>query len=222
MSYLKKIDRIILKWAYKRTYKPTFMIRALIFMGDGPFWMIITLAAALSGQFINALSFERVANLLIFGLTITNLVLVPLKKNIQRKRPYADSQVQELLNLKITNRDPDHGSKELESFPSGHAVWTSLSVCIISFQFGYIALLLLGWMIPAIMYLRLHLGVHYPSDVIAGFLIGIFNAMIAIYLSPTIFDFVASMKNNDFYTYGYWIFILFFMIAGFKSWLKRV
>ncbi len=180
------------------------------------------LVSALIGQAFNVLSFERVANLLIFGLTITNLVLVPLKKNIQRKRPYADSQMQEVLNLKIDNRDPGHGSKELESFPSGHAVWTSLSVCIISFHYGYIALLSLGWMIPVIMYLRPHLGVHYPSDVIAGFLIGLINAMITICLSSTIFGLVTSMKNNDFYTYGYWIFILFFLIIGFKSWLKRV
>ena len=198
------------------------MTKALIFIGDGPFWMIIMLVAALIGQAFNALSFEQAANLLIFGLTITNLVLVPLKKNVQRKRPYADSQMQKVLNLKIDNRDPGHGSKELESFPSGHAVWTSLSVCIISFHFGYIALLLFGWMIPAIMYLRPHLGVHYPSDVIAGFFIGLINALIIIYFSPTILDLVSNMKNNEFYIYGYWIFILFFLTFGFKSWLKRV
>ncbi|MGD9211046.1 MAG: phosphatase PAP2 family protein [Desulfobacteraceae bacterium] len=212
----------ILKWAYQRNYKPSFIIKALVFMGDGPFWLIVMAVAAFIGQIFNVLSFEQVANLLIFGLTITNFVITPLKKKVKRKRPYADKQLRNELNLIISNRDLDHGSRELESFPSGHAVWTSLSVFIISFQFGYIGLLLFGWMIPAIMYLRPHLGVHYPSDVIAGFFIGGVNAMITIYFSPIILDLVTNLKVNNFYTYGYWAFILFFLFYGYKSWLKRV
>ena len=222
MKYLKKIDLAILKWTYQRSYMPTFMIKALIFMGDGPFWLIIMAVAAFVGQIFDVSSFERVANLLIFGLTLTNFVITPLKKRIKRKRPYANKQMQDELELIISNRDFGHGSKELESFPSGHAVWTSLSVCIISFQFGYMTLLLLGWMIPAIMYLRPHLGVHYPSDVVAGFFIGIINATITIYFSPTILGLVTNMKNNNFYIFGYWAFILFFLFFGYKSWLKRV
>ncbi len=212
----------ILKWAYQRSYKPTFIIKALIFMGDGPFWLIIMATAAFIGQAFDASPYEQVAILLMFGITITNFVITPLKKKTKRKRPYANRQMQDELKLEISNRDPDHGSKELESFPSGHAVWTSLSVGIISFQFGYIALLLLGWMIPAIMYLRPHLGVHYPSDVVAGFFVGIINAMITIYFAPLILGLIANMKDNNFYTYGYWAFILFFLYIGYKSWLKSV
>ncbi len=221
-NYLETIDRNILKWAYQVKYKHSFLIKVLIFIGDGPFWMLVVLLVALAGQFFRMDSFTQLANLLIFGLMISNLVFGPLKKNINRKRPYADVQLQELLSLKITNRDPKHGSKECESFPSGHALWTTLCVCIIGSQFGYISLILIGWMIPAMSFLRLHLGVHYPSDVIAGSIIGVINAAITIYLSPTITDYLLNLKRYDFYDLGYWVFILIFLSVGLRSWLKRV
>ena len=221
-DYLQKIDGKILKWAYQIKYKHTVLVSVLIFMGDAPFWMLMVLVAALAGQFFKIESLSILANLLIVGLMFSNIVFSFLKKKIKRKRPYADEQMQELLNLKIINRDPKHGSKEFESFPSGHAHWTSLCVCIIVYQFGFISLLLVGWMIPTMMFLRPHLGVHYPSDAVAGFIIGVINAMITISLSPIISEFTVSMKKFDWYNLGYWIFILVFLTLGFKSWLKRV
>jgi membrane-associated phospholipid phosphatase len=191
-------------------------------MGDAPFWMIVVLVTALAGQFLKIESLSILANLLIVGLMFSNIVFSFLKNKIKRKRPYADEKMQELLNIKIINRDPKHGSKELESFPSGHAHWTSLCVCIIVFQFGYISFLLVGWMIPVMMFLRPYLGVHYPSDAVAGFFIGVINAMITICLSPIISEFTISMKKFDLYNFGYWIFILVFLTFGFRSWLKRV
>ena len=85
MRYQRKIDLAVLKWAYQRSYKPSFIIKALVFMGDGPFWLIVMAVAAFIGQIFNALSFEQAANLLIFGLMITNIVITPLKKKSKTK-----------------------------------------------------------------------------------------------------------------------------------------
>jgi hypothetical protein len=86
-------------------------------MRDGPFWMIVLFITALAGQLLNSESLRRLVILLMFGLMIGNVAFVFCKTYVKRKRPYADVQLQKVLNVKIQNRDPGHGSKELESFP---------------------------------------------------------------------------------------------------------
>jgi len=222
MRYLKKIDRRILRWAYQRPYKNSFIIKALIFLGDGPFWMIVVFAAALAGQLFDITPLSDLSVLMILGFIIGNTVFVVCKNRVKRKRPYADAELQHDLGIEILNRDPGHGSREMESFPSGHVVWTTLCICLISFQFGYAAIFLFGWMIPAMMYLRPHLGVHYPSDVVAGLALGILSAAVVISAAPFILGIVNGWKDHNGYIYGYWAFVSLFLILGFKSWLKRV
>ena len=222
MRYLKKIDRQLLKRAYQRPFKNSFPIKALIFMGDGPFWMIILFIVALAGEWLNSDSFRQLAVSLMFGLMTSNVAFVLCKTWVKRRRPYANPELQQDLQLVIQNRDPGHGSKELESFPSGHVLWTTLCVSLICFQFGYAAVFLLGWMIPAMVYLRLHLGVHYPSDVLASLVLGTITVAATLLAVPHIKEFNAGLRGHAGYLYGYWAFISAFLIIGFKSWLKRV
>jgi len=222
MKYFEKIDRQLLKWAYQRPFENSFSIKALIFMGDGPFWMIVLFMTALAGQLLNSESWRRLVILLMFGLMIGNVAFVFCKTYVKRKRPYADEQLQKVLKIKIQNRDPGHGSKELESFPSGHVLWTTICVSLICFQFGYTPVLLFGWMIPAMIYLRLHLGVHYPSDVLASLILGSITVAVTLFIAPGIVDCTNTLRDNAVYLYGYWAFISGYLIVGFKSWLKRV
>jgi len=191
-------------------------------MGDGPFWMIVVFIAALAGQLFDITPLRDLSILMIFGFIISNAVFVFCKKYVKRKRPYADADLQHDLGIEIQNRDPGHGSKEMESFPSGHVVWTTLCVSLICFQFGYMWLFLLGWMIPTMMYLRPHLGVHYPSDVVAGLILGILTAVVVISAAPSILKILDGLKDHNGYLFGYWTFIGLFLFLGFKSWLKRV
>lgn len=222
MQYLKKIDRQLLMWAYQRPFENSIFIKALIFMGDGPFWMVVLFFTALTGQLFNSESFRQLVILLMFGLMISNLIFVLCKTYVKRRRPYADLQLQQELNMEIENRDPGHGSKELESFPSGHVLWTTISVSLICFQFGLIPVLLFGWMIPAMVYLRLHLGVHYPSDVLASLVLGGINVALTVLIAPGLMEYTNGLRDHAGYLYGYWAFISGFIIVGFKSWLKRV
>lgn len=222
MENLKILDRQLLKWAYQKDFKSTVFINALIFIGDGPFWMIVVFISALTGQLSNNVSFTQLSIMLMFGLAISNLVFVPFKNHVKRKRPYADEKLQQDLQIKIKNRDPGHGSKELESFPSGHVLWTTLCVGLICFEYGLIAVILFGWLIPAMMFLRPYLGVHYPSDVLAGLALGSMNAVITSLISPGFIGCINSLKEFSGYIYGYWGFIGLFLFVGFKAWLKRV
>jgi undecaprenyl-diphosphatase len=222
MQYLAKVDKQLLKWAYQKPFKQSIFIKSLIFMGDGPFWMLVVFVAALTGQLLNIESFYQLSILLMLGLMISNVAFVLCKTRVKRKRPYADAELKQYLRIEIKNRDPGHGSKELESFPSGHVLWTTLCVCLIVYQFGFISFILFGWMIPVMMYLRLHLGVHYPSDVLAALTLGSINFAITILIVPGRLEYLSGLRVYSSYLFGYWAFVSVFLIVGFKSWLKRV
>ncbi|MBQ9868211.1 MAG: phosphatase PAP2 family protein [Ruminococcus sp.] len=89
-----------------------------------------------------------------------------IKKIVERPRPY--EAVEGLTSLV--------GNVSGSSFPSGHA--TATFGCL----FAVFLLMPKKFGIPALCasvfmaYSRLHVGVHYPTDVIAGSLIGIFFA----------------------------------------------
>jgi len=222
MSHFINLDQQLLKWAYTRPFKRTLFIQFLIFIGDAPIWMVLAVVAAFVGQVFQLTDFENLATLLIIGFIISDLTFGQLKRRVNRRRPYANNQLQQQLNLTIENRDPGHGSKELESFPSGHVLWTTLCVSLTCFQFGLVAVLLLGWLIPSMLFLRPFLGVHYPSDTVAGLVLGGINVLLTLAMAPYVIEFINSLKIYPGFVFGYGAFMLIFLMVGFKSWLKRV
>ncbi|MGH2643776.1 MAG: phosphatase PAP2 family protein, partial [Chitinophagaceae bacterium] len=64
-------------------------------------------------------------------------------------------------------------SKSNPSFPSGHAAVTFVIATILSLNYrkSYIVIIFFAWAI-LVAFSRLDLGMHYPSDVIAGAFIG--------------------------------------------------
>lgn len=174
MDALIQAEGAFLLWiqeAVRSNFMTVFMtgITSLNYLGI--LWILITLAL---------LAFRKTRRLgamcaiaMIIGLVVTNGII---KNWVARVRPY--DAIEGLTRLTDAQRD--------FSFPSGHT--TNAMAC------SWV-LLMRGpkrWGIPlfALAILiglsRLYVGVHYPTDVLAGAAIGICSATLAIWLVPRI------------------------------------
>lgn len=108
---------------------------------------------------------------------VNTAITTALKYSINRKRPFITYPY--LIPL---------DKAKSPSFPSGHtsdafALATSLSL---SYPKWYIAAGAFTWA-GAVGYSRMHLGVHYPSDVIGGAVVGAGSSWLCHYLNRKLF-----------------------------------
>jgi undecaprenyl-diphosphatase len=107
---------------------------------------------------------RRVLRHLIFLYAIQSAVIYSLKFLIQRQRPFLFLEMASKLS-----RSP--GEILDPSFPSAHAAFSFMMATLLSFWFPryrivfYIAAGFIGWT-------RIYFALHYPTDVIAGALLG--------------------------------------------------
>lgn len=139
--------------------------KCITMLGDsGWFWIVLSILLMIPKRtrWIGITSFTA----LVIGALITN---VTLKNLVARTRPY---EVVDGLILLI-ERQSDF------SFPSGHTC-ASFAAAVVYWRMMdkkySIPLLILAALIA---FSRLYVGVHYPSDVLAGLLIGLFAAWAA-------------------------------------------
>ena len=167
MQFLVTLDQNILLFIqeYIRQDFMTPFWKFITALGDvGWFWIVLALILLIPRK-TRWVGITALAALAI-GALITN---VALKNAVARIRPY---EMVDGLKLLI-ERQSDF------SFPSGHSC-ASFAAAMVCFR-----LLPKKWGVPAVIlasliaFSRLYVGVHYPSDVIVGSLIGIFAAWAA-------------------------------------------
>lgn len=159
MKELLNLDGQILLWIqeYLRVECLNGIVKAISFLGNGGWFWILTALFFTYGKNTRRAGIMALVSMAVCAL-IVNIIL---KNAVARIRPY---EVLKGLTL-LVERQRDY------SFPSGH---TSASFAAAWMYFKYLkkhlarAFLVMAALISLS---RLYVGVHYPSDVLAGFLI---------------------------------------------------
>lgn len=172
MDAIFQFDSSILLWIQDslRVGFLTPVVTLITHLGDkGVFWIALTLAL-LAFRKTRRVGVVCAVSMLI-GLIITNVII---KNWVARIRPYELIQGLECLVAK---------EKDF-SFPSGHTTNSLACACVLyklaPKKWGVSALVLA----ILISLSRLYVGVHYPTDVLGGVVIGVGSAAIALWLVP--------------------------------------
>ena len=121
---------------------------------------------------------KRLALLFVFfalSVTLSDQISVLIKKKVQRPRPSHNIEIQDKLHLhEYKNGGVYRGGKY--GFVSSHAA-NSFGLMVLFLYFFRPINKRLLWVFPAwaalFSYTRIYLGVHYPSDILCGALVGI-------------------------------------------------
>ncbi len=173
---LYEIDCNILLWIQEHLRNDflSVIMKFITSLGNaGLIWIILTIIMIIIPKYRKA-GFASAVSLLL-SVLIINLFM---KNWIARVRPYEMISGLELLVGKASDW----------SFPSGHASSSFASACSILFT-GYrkegIAALIFAFLIG---FSRLYVGIHYPSDVLCGALLGLAFAILASLIINKIYN----------------------------------
>lgn len=168
MQQLVELDGNILLWIQEhlRTDVMTAIMKVVTMLGDKGIFLIAVAVMLMAYK-----PTRKAGMAAVLGLVINLLIVnVWLKNVVDRTRPYY--VVEGLQSLLPPQWD--------SSFPSGHtshafvmvaAIWSMLKR-----KYGVIALVIA----TLIAFSRLYLGVHYPSDVLFGVLIGLISGFVSV------------------------------------------
>lgn len=152
----QKIIYSIISWRGNILNK---VMRAVSMLGDGYFYVII---AALMYFSIGLTTSWLFVTVVAFGIELIFYKLI--KSKTTRPRPYqVDNGIQNLII-----------PADQYSFPSGHTAAATVAAVAFSMAVPMLAPLFI-LMTGLIGLSRVYLGVHYPSDIVFGFVLGLFS-----------------------------------------------
>lgn len=131
--------------------------------------LAVPLSLFVAGSIMDNKDMKKNALVVTESLALSTAVTFALKYSIKRPRPYS----QDSLVIKA-------GAGGGYSFPSGHtsqafATATSLALAYPKWYVVAPAYLWAGW----VAYSRMYLGVHYPTDILGGIIVGTGSALLS-------------------------------------------
>ena len=142
-------------------------VRALAILlahsGDSWFWI---LGLGIVWWFGDAY-WKRLAVVMLIGIVATALIVMAIKFTVRRSRPQGE------WGRIYRSTDP-------HSFPSGHAV-RSMMLAVVALGLGplWLGMSMLVWA-PLVGLARTLMGVHYPSDILAGMVLGVLLGVLVL------------------------------------------
>lgn len=164
---LREYDNRLFLWCNHSLSHPwlDLILKGLTHLGSAAFTIALTISVVVFATG----TWQRAGWLSLIALTLSHLLAVVIKKRFQRTRPY-----EALQDARISI----HPLKDY-SFPSGHT--TAAFSTFIPFLFAAPGLAQVLLPLAIIVGLsRIYLGVHYPSDVLAGGLVGAATALLVV------------------------------------------
>jgi len=136
-------------------------------LGNGVFYVLI--------EFMELWLFKHKGRPMFLAILIGYAIQLPVyfivKNSVKRLRPF-----EKLENIKNIIAVPDK-----YSFPSGHTAAAFLMARSLSFQFPELSTFL--FVIAALIgFSRVYLRVHYPTDVMAGAILGLFSSLMGTWI----------------------------------------
>lgn len=159
-AFIRERDRrlIALLLRFRVSSKLNVFMRSITVFGGSVFTIGIVMVMLLAARG----SIRQAAIVAAIGLSGSFLIVQWMKRLVKRFRPYLVMAEIKLIGKPLT----DH------SFPSGHT--TSIFSLVTAFAMAFPSVA--GWfygLATLVGVSRVYLGFHYPSDVVAGSLIGI-------------------------------------------------
>ena len=156
------IDKNLVQFISNRRIKSfTAFMKLMSRIGDGLAWFILCVVF---------LAIDIYAGLALTISSITQVLLqIVIKRIFSRQRPFV--RYGEISNVIAP---PDRFS-----FPSGHTAgaFTIVFVFYYFYTVLFIPMLIIATLIA---FSRIYLGLHYPTDVLAGVILGLISALIGI------------------------------------------